>query len=501
MDLKQQAQLELAKRELEQRHKIYQQSLYDFLLYFREKEKKIKIDKNWHLEEICNKLEKVYTWEIKRLMINMPPRSLKTDLISKAFPIRCMWKKTNQTFLSISYSSSLAEKNSSDARNMYVSDTYRRIFPRFSPLRKDQDTKKHWVNNDGWQIYAAGSDGSLTGFGADIIIIDDPIKPSEADSEVVRTKVNNNYHDTIETRLNDTSKGAIIIVMQRLHEDDLCWHLLDLEERGIGKKWDKLVIQSVAEEDEQHRKQWESFFEKRFPLEVLNTIKKTSSLKFATQYQQQPINKETQEFHQEWFRYHWQNTNVETPPWLRIFTAVDPAFKKWQHNDFTAIISAWFVNNKLYILECTRGKYSADKMLDVILYHIKKRDPEKIGIEAYQAQTLINTFLKNKMNEMWIYKDIEEIRQTWDKLTKIRKLIPLYRDWLIFHKVWMDDLENELIKFPRGRNDDMIDALQMVYDMYTLQPNNWMRSRDIDIEWDEYGNVINVNLDSNNEWL
>jgi hypothetical protein len=79
-------------------------------------------------------------------------------------------------------------------------------------------------------------------------------------------------------------------------------------------------------------------------------------------------------------------------------------------------------------LEYTRGRYAADELQDVILYHIRKRDPEKIGIEAYQAQSMILTFLKQKMNQLGIYKDLDEIKQSGDKFTKIRKLVPLYRD-------------------------------------------------------------------------
>jgi hypothetical protein len=179
MDLKQQAKLELAMRELEKRHAEQQQSLYSFVLYFWEQEKKKPLDENWHIRAICDKLEAVYRGEIKRLMINMPPRALKTELISKAFPIWCMGKDASKKFLSISYSSELAEKNSSDARNMYVSHTYKKIFPRSAALRQDQDTKKQWVNIEWGQMYAAGSDWSLTWFWADCITWDTLIHTSE----------------------------------------------------------------------------------------------------------------------------------------------------------------------------------------------------------------------------------------------------------------------------------------------------------------------------------
>jgi len=105
---------------------------------------------------------------------------------------------------------------------MYKSDTYAKVFPRAAEISEDQDTKKHRTTVDGAQYYAAGSSGTITGIGADTIIIDDPLKPTDADSDVVRVGVNNNYDNTIKSRLNDRAHGAIIIVMQRLHDDDLC---------------------------------------------------------------------------------------------------------------------------------------------------------------------------------------------------------------------------------------------------------------------------------------
>ena len=130
---------------------------------------------------------------------------------------------------------------------------------------------------------------------------------------------------------------------------------------------------------------------------------------------------------------------------MRIFTAVDPAFKTWQQNDQTSIITAWFIEDKCYILEITVGRITADVMQEKILYHIRKRQPEKIWIEAFQAQSMIVTFLKAEMQKRGIYTDIEEITQTGDKLSKIRKLISLYKNWLIYHTLqWCEELEHEL---------------------------------------------------------
>lgn len=390
--------------------------------------------------------------------------------------------------MGISYSSWLSQDNSADCRAIYESDTYRSVFPRISLLKDDQNTKQHRETIAGWQYYASGATGTITGKWCDIMVIDDPLKPDDAMSDVVRVGVNNNFHNTLVSRLNNKTEWAIVIIMQRLHDDDLCWHLIDLEDQW-GEIRDKLIIQGIAEDDEDHRKAGESFFEKRFPLSILNQIKRQDAQVFSSQYQQQPTNKETQEFHQEWFRYHWTEA-LPTPWWLRIFTTVDPAFKLSQSNDESCIMTAWFIGDKCYILEYTAGRVDAMKMQDKIIYHIRKRKPEKIGIEAFQAQTMIKTFLVNELQKQWLYCDIEEIRQTGDKLSKLRKLVPLYKQWMIYHKYDMETLENQLIKFPRWKHDDIIDALQMLYDMYQLVPNNRAFKQQFYIDYDPNWNPI-----------
>jgi len=475
---------ELAYKRLEEIFESQRNSLYEFLLYYRETEKKQTLDWNWHIKLICDKLEDVFYGKCKRLMINVPPRSLKTEIVSRIFPARCLGKRHWIKFMAVSYASWLAQDNSGDCRAIYQSDTFKSIFPRAPELKEDQNTKQHWENIEWWQYYASWSTGTITGKWCDIMVIDDPLQPDDAMFDVQRIKVNNNYHQTLYSRLNNKVEGAIIIIMQRLHDDDLCWHLLGQEEHW--DKREKVIIKSIAEEKDEYRGVWESFFPKRFPIDILNWLKRQDWQAFSSQYQQEPTNKETQEFHEERFKYHWTDT-FETPAWLRIFTAVDPAFKQGQENDQTSIITWWFIENRLYILEITAWRIPADVMQDKIIYHIKKRNPEKVWIEAFQAQSMIVTFLKQELQRQWLYTSLEEITQSGDKLSKIRKLITLYRNWLIYHKYGMDDLELELKRFPRGKHDDIIDSLQMLYNMYELQPNNWARhNMNFKVEYDQY---------------
>jgi len=473
-DLKLLAIKEKAIRELEKRHKDKHESLMSFIAYFFKEELKKDFVLNWHYNIIANELEELRNGVTKKLIINVPPRTWKTELITKSFPIWLLWQQPNHKFIVSWYSSTLTQNFSSQARDYFQSNTFKKIFPRRSKIKEDQNTKELWELNAWGYYYAVWSGWSITWYGADTFIIDDPIKPDEAESDIIRTWINNWFWNTVISRLNNMAKWNIIIIMQRVHWDDLCGHLLEDMKKGTGYDWKLLSFPAIAEKDEYFdikwniysRKEWETLDIERMPIEALKKIKETMwNVYFSTQYQQNPIDKDSQEFHEEWFKYYeniWGG---------RIFTAVDPAFTKKDSADDSAIITAMFLEDKMYILEYTIWKFDPGELIDKMIYHIQKWNPEKIGIESFNAQVTISFSLRNELEKKNIYCPIEEIRQQWDKEAKIRRLIPLYRNWLIFHKRDMDFLENQLKQFPRWRHDDLIDAEQMLYDMYTLQPN------------------------------
>ena len=161
---------------------------------------------------------------------------------------------------------------------------------------------------------------------------------------------------------------------------------MEREKEGYGDEREKLIIPAIGTTDTKHYKSGQSFFETRFPIDMLQVMKKESPVVFSTQYQQDPVSKETQEFHEEWFRYYTQKT---LPKNCRVFTTCDPAFSKSKSADNTAIITAAFDGMDMYVLEVTAGKYNPAELIDKLIYHYAKRKPEKIGIEAFQAQQII----------------------------------------------------------------------------------------------------------------
>lgn len=233
---KAQIERELLIREIESRTQPQRASLVEFMKYLWKSEKKDELIIPKYYYDIEEKLKQMLRGEITRLIINVVPRSGKTLMITELFPLWAMGNGWADNFIATGYSTNLTREFSGHARDWYDCPAYREIFPRHHDMREDQSTKEYWKNLGDQSYYATGSGGTITGRGCDVFIIDDPIKPDEADSsELKRENINNWYLNTVKSRLDNPDKGGIIVIMQRTHEDDLTGFLLEREEKGLGK--------------------------------------------------------------------------------------------------------------------------------------------------------------------------------------------------------------------------------------------------------------------------
>ena len=198
---------------------------------------------NWHIRRLAYHLEQVRLGRIKRLIINLPPRFLKSLISSIAFPAFVLGHDPTKRLLVISYGLELADKFAYDSHRLMSSGLYKGIFP---GTRIARNAASEIVTTRGGYRFGTSIDGSITGRGGDIIIIDDPLKLSDAESDSKREHVNDTYRNTIQSRLDDNENGAIVIVMQRLHMDDLCGTVL---KHSDG--WTVLQLPLIAERDEQ----------------------------------------------------------------------------------------------------------------------------------------------------------------------------------------------------------------------------------------------------------
>ncbi|MBV8132032.1 MAG: hypothetical protein JO282_05895 [Alphaproteobacteria bacterium] len=234
---------------------------------------------NWHFEVTAGKLAAVRDGRIRRLLVCVPPRHPKSHLTSIAFPAWCPGQDPSAQLICASYAQELADKLSRDCRRIVASDWYQRLFPtRLSP--RHQAVPEFETTAQGCRV-ATSVGGVLTGRGADIIVIDDPLKPEEALSQAQRQAANEWYDHTLYSRLNEKLTGAIVLIMHRLHEDDLAGHMLAQED------WDVVRLPAIADENELHRvetvfgrqsfrrKAGEVLHPEREPLEMLEQIRRT----------------------------------------------------------------------------------------------------------------------------------------------------------------------------------------------------------------------------------
>jgi hypothetical protein len=186
----------------------------------------VPFSRNWSTEAVTYALQKVVSGETTRLIINIPPRNLKSICSSVALPAFLLGHNPTKKLICVSYSDDLAAKFSNDCRAVMRNDWYRQTFPR-ARIDKAKDTESEVRTTERGYRLATSVGGTLTGRGGDIIIIDDPIKPQDAQSKSVREKTIQWYENTLLSRLDDKVHGAIVVVMQRLHLDDLAGHLLE----------------------------------------------------------------------------------------------------------------------------------------------------------------------------------------------------------------------------------------------------------------------------------
>ena len=276
--------------------------MLNFTRYFFKVRTGRKFVVNSHHVKICEALDDVIKGDTRKLIINIAPRYGKTELAVKNFIAYGLAVNPAAKFIHLSYSDDLTHDNSEEIRDIVKSDAYQSLFS-YVQIKKDSDSKKKWLTTAGGGVYATATGGQVTGFGAGAvdeedndmfsrmgqaspgmfsgaIIIDDPIKPDDALSDVRREAVNNRFETTIRNRVNSRNT-PIVIIMQRLHERDLCGYLTATE----PSEWRVLSLPCIEERDGEERALWPF----KHTVEELHAIREANSWVFETQYMQNPV--------------------------------------------------------------------------------------------------------------------------------------------------------------------------------------------------------------------
>jgi predicted phage terminase large subunit-like protein len=435
--------------------------------------------RTWHIEAIVYRLERVRRGEIRRLIINMPPRSLKSIAASVAFPAFVLGHDPSRRMICVSYSGDLAKKHANDFRAVLEAPWYRSVFPntRVGPF-KNSETEIE-LTARGFRL-ATSVGGTLTGRGGDIIIIDDPLKPDDALSEAKRSAANQWFTNTLLSRLDDKQTGAIVVVMQRVHIDDLTGFLL-----AQSDEWDVLSLPAIGESDEvisvsaertHRRKPGEALSPEREPLPVLNALRlQIGSDAFSAQYQQSPAPPGGAMVKRLWIKRY-----SELPPAserLLTLQSWDTASKGGPDNDWS-VCTTWIVMRMRlwYLVDVWRHRVDYPALKQNVQILSKKWNARRVLVEDAGAGTSLVQELRGRVP------GIIAVKPDGDKASRMAVASAKFEAGEVLlpeRASWLPDLEAELFVFPGSRHDDQCDSIsQALLDknhswMTWLTPKDW----------------------------
>ncbi|MBR1146686.1 terminase large subunit domain-containing protein [Bradyrhizobium sp. AUGA SZCCT0431] len=439
------ARKELARRELARR-KLLPFICFNFPDY----------KTNWHHELIAEKLERVERGELKRLIVVMPPRHGKSELCSVQFPAWAIGRNKDKNIIEASYSADLATDFGRQVRNIIAGEKYHHLFPSVE-LAEDSQAKGKWNTNGRGAYNAVGVGGATTGKGADILIIDDPVKNrQDAESEVVRESTWNWYTSVARTRL--SPQGAIIIPLTRWHDDDLVGRILRSEN---ASEWEVLHLPAIATEDEQYRKRGDALWADHFSLDILESTKRDiGSYDWSALYQGNPLDSESQEFRKDFFQYRSEADLNEKR--LNRYLTIDLAFSDKETADNIGFCDNRVDGTNRWNLRAWGRKLSPKDFIDYLFVLHRENNYLQMGILDKHSQytIVIKPFIEEECRKRNIFLPISTIKtQETSKELRIRALIPRYLNQAVYHlEGACVDLETELLRFPKGVHDDVADA-------------------------------------------
>lgn len=416
---------------------------------------------NWHVDLIASKLTEVAEGKIKRLIINIPPRNLKSICASVAFPAWLLGHFPSKKVICASYAYDLATKHALDCRQVMQSPWYQEIFPN-SRLSTARTAVNDFTTTSNGGRMAVSTGGGITGRGADILIIDDPLKPDEATSDVIRKNVNDWFDGTAYTRLDSKKDGAIIIIMQRLHLDDLVGYV---KEKG---GWDIVNLPAIAEERTVHtfntlfgphtvtREPGTALHGARESLETLAIIRANmAEYLFYGQYQQAPVPMGGGMIKIDWIQRFTPQMLPETFD-LKLQTW-DTASKVNHFSDYSVGITLGIKDKKIYVIDIKRARMDFPTLRTAAIAAYLLHKPHTILIEDASSGTQLVQDLK----EHNIY-CVKPIKPEGDKKTRLFAQASVFESGKIFVPMqapWVDDFIHEITSFPTAKFDDQVDAM------------------------------------------
>jgi predicted phage terminase large subunit-like protein len=408
---------------------------------------------NWHFEAVTYKLSQVASGEVRRLIMTLPPRTLKSLCASVALPAWFLGRNPSERVVVVSYSDFLARSHANDFRLLVNHPIYQATFP---AMRLQRDTDREITTTKRGKRIATSIEGTLTGLGGNLIIIDDPLKLGDAMSEAVRAKVIEWYRSTLLSRADDKKEARIVLVMQRVHQYDLAGHL---QEQG---GFEVLNLPAIAQRDETYflgegrqydRQKGELLHPEHEPAHVLSELKREMGpIAFSAQYQQSPIPPGGTIIKREWLTTY---DDIRHGPGDRIIMSWDIALSETESGDYSACVVLLRRQEVFYILEVVRGRFPFDKLKEKVM-EVKRRytSPTLLIEDSPISRGLIQSLREKSIN-------VTPYKPDTDKRSRVIAQSDLFAGGSVRlprSASWLEEFIAELLAFP-GRHDDQVDAL------------------------------------------
>lgn len=421
---------------------------------------------NWHQECIAEYLQATLTGDIKRLIINVPPRYSKSLMVTVMFPAWCWINNPSLRFINASYSEDLATKHNVDRRLLMRSPWYQAGFGHRFMFSDEQNQKTEYVNNHRGHMVAAGMLGTVTGKGGDYVIIDDPHNPKKAESDAERTAAVNAFDSTFTTRLDNKKTGRIVVVMQRLHFKDLTGHLMEKNRDG-GQEWINLKLPAEAP-----KKTMITFPitkkkilrmpgdilhpEREGPKELASMKKALGSYGYAGQYGQNPTPRAGGLFKKSYWRYY----TILPAKFDDLILSWDMSFKDLTSSDYVAGLVMGRVGADIYIIDAEHDQMGFGKTCNALIRQSVKH-PQAIRklVEDKANGPAVISFLKSKVPGLIAQSPNGSKEERAALVEPIFESGNVYLPHPSIAQQWVQDLIDEAAAFPKGEHDDFVDAM------------------------------------------
>ena len=426
---------------------IFAQTVWEDFIYRKTDNPK----KYGHHQIIAHAFEDIAANKEKRLIINMPPRHTKSEFASYLFPAWMIGKFPKMKIMQVSHNAELSSRFGSKVRNLMNTKEYKMIFGNVT-LREDSKAKGRWETNHGGEYFAAGVGGSITGRGADLLIIDDPHTEQDSMSDSAMERAYEWYTSGPRQRLQPG--GRICVVMTRWAVDDLTGRLIKAQKEPKADKWKVIEFPAILPND---KPVWPEYWNK----EDLDSVKASISVKnWNAQYMQDPTSEEGAIIKRDWWQV-WDK--VHLPKLLHVIQSYDTAFSKKETADYSAI-TTWGIfepvegyEKCIMLLDAQKGRYDFPDLKNLALEQYHYWEPETVIVEAKASgQPLIQELRRAGIPVI----DYVPARGR-DKHTRINSVAPVFESGMVFapDEHWAHEVIEECAAFPNGQYDDYVDSM------------------------------------------